>query len=205
MEELYIEEQKQFEQLGILILDGSGSMDENGETGQKKAEEVNKVTKDVILTLQKSSMRNNFFLSILTYDDKVSLREEPTLVAEIDSTNDYNPLIGHGGQTAIGDALDEGFNVAKEFLDNQTDYPRSVIIILMSDGMCNCGKEPEYVVNEIKKSEKGITIYSVGYGKSDGIDELTLNNIVIKGEYLQEGDPEEIRNFFTKTLTTLVG
>ena len=66
-----ITETKAFEQLGILVLDGSGSMAEQGISDQSKAEEVNQAVRGLISRLRNSRRRENFYLAVVTYDDKV--------------------------------------------------------------------------------------------------------------------------------------
>src|SRR5579864_501127 len=92
---------KTFEQLGILVLDGSGSMKSLGESGRSKADEVNIAVRSLISRLMASRRKDNFQLAVITYDNTVnSNRLPPTPVTQIDSTADYSPLHGHGGETA---------------------------------------------------------------------------------------------------------
>lgn len=202
-----ITETKAFEQLGILVLDGSGSMGTSGETGQSKADEVNNSVRGLISRLKISRLKENFYLSILTYDSRVDKQLlKPTPITQIDEMNDYNPLSGNGGETAIGDALEAAGNIAEEFLVGQADFPRSVVIVLMTDGQNNCGKDPVDAANKIKNSGKRITICAAGYGKSEEIDALTLQKIVSEGSgYIRAYDPEALRKFFEASVSKVRG
>ena len=83
-----ITEPKAFEQLGILVLDGSWSMTSPGESNQRKADEVAQAVRGLISRLKVSRLKENFYLAVVTYDDKVGkpIRLEPTPVTQIDET-----------------------------------------------------------------------------------------------------------------------
>jgi len=203
-----ITESKAFEQLGILVLDGSGSMESPGESNQRKADEVDQAVRGLISRLKVSRRKENFYLAAITYDDKVGkpIRLEPTPVTQIDETADYNPLNGHGGETAIGDALEAAAEIADKFLEGQTKFPRSVVIFLMTDGQNNAGKNPVEVADGIKNSGKRITICAAGYGKSGDVDELTLKRIVSEPSgYYRTYDVEQLRKALEVSVTEVRG
>lgn len=205
-------ETKGFEQLGILVLDGSGSMEDIGETGSSKAIEVNFAVQGFISRLRKSTNFQNFYLAMIIYDDHVEKRFGPKPVSQMtreDEMADYNPLASHGGETAIGDALEYAGNIAVEFLEEKTSFPRSAVIILMTDGCNTPGyKDPEEAANKIKNNGKDNKIFIAGYGKSDEIDSLTMQKIVSgqksikKSEkgYVRAYDPEQLRDFLTQSM-----
>ncbi len=194
---------KRFEQLCILVLDGSGSMGLAGESGQAKAEEVKIAVQGLISTLKGSRAKDNFYLSIVTYDDKVNKnRLKPTPVTQVDILEDYNPLNGHGGETAIGDALEAAGSIAEEFLVGQQNVPRTSVIVLMTDGQSNCGKDPFEVANTIKTTGKRITICAAGYGKEE-VDEGILKMIVNEGKFKRTRSAEELRKFFEESSQTI--
>ena len=167
-----ITETKAFEQLGLLVLDGSGSMGEPGISDQPKAEEINHAVRGLMSHLRNSRQRENFHLAVVTYDHRVQTgRLAPTPVTQVDDTADYNPLEGHGGETAIGDALEGAYAVAQAFLNGQSTASRSVVIVVMSDGQNNRGKNPIEVAEQIKQSGQRITVCAAGYGRDRGLDE----------------------------------
>ena len=207
-----VEGQKGFEQLGILVLDGSLSMAEEGETQQPKAVEVNNAVRGLIGRLQGGGKKKNFLLSIVTYEDTAIIKYGPTPVTQLDPLEDYNPLSVHGKGTgtAIGNALAEAKNISEKYLEESSNFPRSVVIIVLTDGQNNCGMNPESIADEIKNSGKKITLCAVGYGKGSGVDELLLQKIVSKpvanqATYLRTFNTEDLRNFFTATLTVVRG
>ncbi len=198
-----ITETKAFEQLGILVLDGSGSMQSPGVSNQPKAEEVNQAVRGLISRLKNSRRRENFSLAVITYDHRVTRdRLPPTPITEVNETADYNPLTNHGGQTAIGDALEAGSEVAEGFLENQTSIPRSVVIIVMSDSQNNSGKDPVAVAERMKNSGKRITLCAAGYGKERDLDEYTLKRLVSEPHgYRFTMNTNELRDFFEASMS----
>ncbi len=217
-------EAKAFERLCVLVLDGSGSMSEpNPEAGLTKAESINQVVKDTILELQERPISKDLLITILTYDNKVD--NNPVLpitpIENIDiSQYNFNPMemngVIRGGQTAIGDALLCAYNITKDFvLDKNAEYPRSAVILLMSDGMNNCGEDPKAVSdqihNEITQKElrnKIRRICALGFGDpndKNSLDTDLLRSIVTEpkdgpeGNYLQSLNPDIIIEFFLKS------
>jgi len=202
-------ERKKIEQLGIIVLDGSGSMQEPDSSGATKAASADRAAQDLIRRLQQSRRRDNFFISVITYDDKAIIRLEPTPVTNITQIPSFDPLNGHGGQTNIGGALQKAYEVAKGFLRDESSFVRCVVIVLMTDGQHNTGQDPETVVSEIKKSELPIKIATVGFGTGD-IDVVFLEKIAsttrsdMGGQKMFKltNNPEELRNFFEASVTT---
>ena len=82
-------------------------MSEKGRSDQPKAEEINQAVRGLMTRLRNSRQKENFYLAVVTYDHRVDKgRLAPTPVTQVDDTADYNPLKGHNGETAIGDALE---------------------------------------------------------------------------------------------------
>ncbi len=198
-----ITETKAFEQLGLLVLDGSGSMTHEGVTKMPKADEVNVAVRGLIARLKISRHRDNFLLGVVSYDGSANAdRVPPTPVSKLDDTADYNPLHGHGGETAIGAALKAAHNVAQSFLSGQGDFPRSVVMVVMSDGQNTTGPSPIEAATEIRNSGERITICAAGYGKSGDLDEQTLRSIVSSPTgYKHTYNDEELRQFFEASIT----
>jgi uncharacterized protein YegL len=202
-----ITETKRFEQLGILVLDSSPSMQVPGETGAAKTEEVGSAVRDLILRMRSSRLRSNFFLAILSYDEKVRGLLPPTPVAqiaELDELVAYNSNSEHGSGTAMGDALEAASRVAQDFLSNQNTIPRSAVVVLMTDGQNTTGKDPAQVAKTIKNSGQRISICAAGYGKD--IDELGLKKIVSTANgYKHTYNIEELRQFFEASISVVSG
>jgi uncharacterized protein YegL len=200
-----ITETKAFEQLGILVLDGSGSMATKGETGQPKTDEVNTAVRGLIALLKTSRLKDNFHLAVITFDSRVDdNRVSPTTVTNLDELGDYNPMSGHGGGTHIGDALDKASVVATAFLGVKTSFPRSVVIVLMSDGQNKGGLDPVSVADSIKASGRPITLCCAGYGKGTDVDALTLQKVASDASaYIRAYNPDDLRKFFVASISKL--
>src|SRR5690606_21003034 len=97
---------------------------------------------------------------------------KPTPFQEVDYfIEDFNPLNGKGGGTHIFDALNEAKKIAEDFLANATadGVKHSVVMLLMSDGLCFQPETTIAVANSIKQN-KQIDIASAYFaeiGKSD--------------------------------------
>jgi uncharacterized protein YegL len=194
---------KEFEQLAVPVMDGSDSMSDIGETGQTKADEADVATRTFVGRMQHSRHVDNFFLAGVSFSHKVTPDFIPLQpMAEVDETGDYNPLDPQGQGTAMGDALATAREIAEEFLATSSEFPRSAVIILMTDGMNNHGQDPLKIAEEIKQNEQ-IVLCAAGYGKGSGIDDLTLQKIVSRPDcYVRAYNPEELRKFFEASATS---
>jgi uncharacterized protein YegL len=146
-----------FHQLGILVLDGSGSMTLPSIEKIPKAASVNKAVQELIGALAGSRVASNFSLAIVTFDDHAKVHTNPTDVRDLDSYGSYDPLPGHGGGTRMDLGLRSAVDVARNFLGDTHDesVPRSVVIVVLSDGMSEA--DPLEEAASIKQDPK-ITI-----------------------------------------------
>jgi len=226
-----VKEPKGFERLCLLVLDGSGSMqDPNPQASMSKADTINQCVKDLIIGLQQHKYSADLLLGIITFDDTVDRNPAfpITPVEEIDINNcKFDPMndlngVGRGGQTAIGDALEITYQTALDFIqDPNKQYPRSAVLLLMTDGVNTAGKDPEQVSidihNEIKAKElKGRLrrVCCLGLGDpndKESLDADLLKRIVTqpaegpKPNYAQTLDPEAIVDFFTRSFVNDLG
>ena len=107
---------KTFEQLGILVLDGSGSMKEQTAQHISKADAVTQAVNDLFSRLKESRNKNNFSFAIVNYDHRSIVKMKPTPVKDVDDHGDYNPMDGLGGATYISKGLEDAEKIAKDFL-----------------------------------------------------------------------------------------
>jgi uncharacterized protein YegL len=192
---------RSIEQLGILVLDGSGSMAASDAQGRgTKAQAVGEAVQGLITKLQGSSRRQDFWLALIVFDNNVEVRLTPTPVTEIEiSSIETDPYLG--GETAIGDALFAASNMAEDFTASEADLPRSVVIMLMSDGQNNTGREPLSIAENIKTRFSGkVTIVSVAYGKD--ADKETLIRIANDPEkgFRATDSADQLRSFFEASI-----
>lgn len=192
---------RSIEQLGILVLDGSGSMSAPDAQGRgTKAQAVGEAVERLISKLKTSSRRQDFWLALIVFDNSVEVRLTPTPMTEIDlSSTQTDPYLG--GETAIGDALFAAGNMAEEFLAGEKDLPRSLVIMLMSDGQNTTGRAPLDVAREIKsKLGSKVNLVSFAYGKD--ADAGTLTRIASDPEkgFRSSDSAEELRSFFEASI-----
>ncbi|WP_262709230.1 vWA domain-containing protein [Sphingobacterium daejeonense] len=124
------------------MLDGSGSMQHYiGDGNRPLADNVNVSVRDFLGFFKNSSIKNNFSIAVVTFDDNATIHTPITPLEDIDDYADYNPVNnGHGGRTFIGGALQKAEELAKEFLSSpealQNSIDHKVSIIVLSDGLC---------------------------------------------------------------------
>lgn len=214
-------------ELGILVLDGSGSM-AAGEPGtslsKAEAVELHLVgrgegeAKSLLQRLKESTRAGEIQLSVITFDHRVREVLEPTAVTAIDAgALSLNLLKAHGGATAIGLALRKAGEVARRFLaDEQEGIPRYVLILIMTDGReegpqtQDPSTNPVKVAEEIKagaRDKRGrpeIVIAAAGYGED--ADEETLQRMVTSpltadtSFFRRVNSGEELREFFMASM-----
>jgi Mg-chelatase subunit ChlD len=149
---------KQFAQLGIIVVDGSGSMKEQAAGGISKAQATNNSIRELFTRFKVSRRAPNFAFAIVTFDEDAKIRLLPTNVGDdLDDNADYDPLQGHGGQTKIFKALEEAENVANDFLAAAPEggVPHSAVILVMSDGVCSDPARTRAVADRIKTGPRG--------------------------------------------------
>ena len=201
---------KTYEQVGVVVVDGSGSMGGmESVSGLRKAESVEKGVAELAERLATSDMADQYALAVVTFDSRVEYPLSPTPVLDLDPTDlQLNLLSRHGGSTAIGDALSQAGRVVEQFLAGEQDgIPRYGVILLMSDGQSNTGEDPLAVAARLKARFAAskphgpeLVIATAAYG--DDADARMLGQIASAPAYhrcVESG--VELRNFFFRTIT----
>ena len=132
---------KKREQLGIFLLDGSGSMDDIGEMNNSLAENVGRVFKDFVVTrFMTSSISEEFQIAVINFDYEAIVRVPRIPLSAFEEFADYNPrdISKDNPGTNIGAGLQEAKKIIGDFFaqPNPDGYPRTVVIAILSDGMC---------------------------------------------------------------------
>lgn len=205
-----------FKQLGILVLDGSGSM--HGQTKERieKAEAVSKSVRTLFQRFKDSSKKKNFCFAIVNYDSKAIRRLDITEVDNLDVKADYNPTKGLGKTTSIAAGLEEAERIADGFLSKgeKSGVGRSVVIVVMTDGLDMTEGETIKVANRLKQKQgNGIKLLATSYFDSlEGTPEQKAKCV----NFLQgvASDPahckvlattEEMRKFFEESVSINFG
>jgi hypothetical protein len=203
---------KIFNQLGILVLDGSGSMNEIGQGNAPKSKIVSSAIVELFNRLNASRVKQNFSFAYVKFDDEPSTVFEPiafdftTLMSE-----DFDPTTGKGGTTYICKALEKANEIADQFLANAPvdGVPHKVLILLMSDGMCFEPEITKNVANQIKlnPSKQIACAYfgKIGSNDTDAQDLLkeVASDATIFYTTIYEG--EALRAFFERSISQSSG
>jgi hypothetical protein len=193
--------------LGILVLEGSGSMSDKIEGRMTKAQTVDQAVKDLLNRLILSENNKDFSLSVITFDQHCRVHTLPTPVADkkgrkIDADANYDPTKSHGGGSDIAQALKEAHVLAEEFLSGAKaeGIPHSVVIVVLSNGVSQT--DPLSVANYIKENPN-ITLCSSLFASKDeahpAIEQAKdiLAQIATTPEnYVEVHDGETLRDFF---------
>jgi uncharacterized protein YegL len=201
-----------FHQLGILVLDGSGSMTDKAAMNSTKAKEVNSGVVELFNRLNVSRVKQNFSFACIKFDESATVTLPPTsfdfnrLMIE-----DYDPIVGKGGGTQIFEALNEAKKLAENFLNsNPTDgVPHKVLILLMSDGMCFQPQTTISVAANLKSNPK-INIACAYFGT---VGETAIDAQKVLKEvstdpstfYTTVYDGEALRAFFERSISQSAG
>jgi von Willebrand factor type A domain len=199
-----------FNQLALLLLDGSPSMAEAAPGGLSKAEAVDIAVRGFLTKLKASSNSSNFSVAIITFDDGPHLDEAPRPLADVDANADYNPMRHQGSGTDIGKAIDEARRVALDFIESQKDsgIPTTVVVILMSDFEHNQGGDPVGIAVQLKELGRRIKICTALFAKvgepNSAAEELLQRIASTKKDYTNVYDAETLKAFFFKSSQAVV-
>jgi len=200
-----------FNQLGILVLDGSGSMTEIATGNAAKAKHVESACFELFNRMNGSRVKQNFSFACIKFDNSPTVTLQPTAFdfSVLMNTN-FDPLEGKGGQTYINLALEQAKQVADDFLNSAQagSVPHKVLILLLSDGMCFEPEKTLNITNEIKLNPKieVATVYFGTVGNND-VDAQTLMKEVASDttRYTTVYDGEALRNFFERSISQSAG
>ncbi len=148
------ESPKTFHQLGIFVLDGSFSMNEMAQGNIKKKDAVNTAMRGVLSIFKKSRKRNNFSFGVIFFGNIASLKLPITQAKDTDENVDYDSTVGHNQNTLVYTGLEKAEELANTFLadTNGETVPRSVVIVVLSDGECHQPDKTIEVANRIKNN-----------------------------------------------------
>lgn len=203
---------RQFHQLGIFVLDGSGSMSSQSQNLVSKADAVNIAVRDLLTRFKVSRVKKNFSFAVVPFDTSASLRLATTAADMVDDNGDYNPMINHGGGTYIYEGLLMAEKLANDFLNQAPvgGVPHSAIILLMTDGGCANPSQTLQIANRIKNEGKQITICTTFFGEvghTDNTAKELLRDIAndrVMG-FKEVYDSETLRTFFEKSISAASG
>lgn len=207
-------------QLGVLVIDGSGSMtlpyagDEEASLGggavRSKAEAVEEALKQFVDRMSRSRNAPNFGLSFVFFNSSVTHEREPTKVKEMDASDSYNPTAYGVGGTAIHSGLDAAAAIVEKFMRDGAalEVPLSAVVVLMSDGEEQ--HDPAKVAaaaNRIKELPKTTLASCLFATKGQpAVGEALLQDVATDSDFYQRVySTDQLRKFFVATMTTVKG
>lgn len=204
---------KTFEQLGILVLDGSGSMKEQTAQHISKADAVTQAVNDLFSRCKGSRNKNNFSFAIVNYDHRSIVKMKPTPVKDVDDHGDYNPMDGLGGATYISKGLEDAEKIAKDFLNQSQEggLARSVVIVIMTDGVDMTEAETTSVANRLKKMNhvfvSGCFFETLGADAKDmqKCADYVKTLCTDETKFSMVSTAEALRNFFEASMSNVAG
>jgi uncharacterized protein YegL len=204
-----VTESRTFHQLGILVLDGSGSMKAEGDLKTSLAENVNLAVKEFLTYFKGSSIVNNFSIAVVTFSDTATVHTPPTALTTIDDFADYNPLNGHGGGTYIGGALEEAERIALGHINapESEGILHDVKVIVMSDGLCQQADKTRQIAERIKQNPKIMlcTALFIQRGSTnDPAKSLLLEIASAPNLYKTTYTEQDLRKFFISSMSAKI-
>ncbi|MBA3284919.1 MAG: VWA domain-containing protein, partial [Nitrosopumilus sp.] len=130
---------KSINQLGILVLDGSGSMEGPATGNVTIAKAVEGGLMEMFNRFNVSKKKQNFSFACIKFDNTVAVTLEPTPFDFNTLMNsNFDPREGRqiDGGTYTNLALERAKEMAEKFLQNPPEpgIPHRVLILLLSDG-----------------------------------------------------------------------
>jgi uncharacterized protein YegL len=181
----------------IFVLDKSGSMTGN------KISQLKDAFSEIILSLPSEDK-----FTIIMFDTDYKTYSPKLLVANNDNINsaiNYIKSIGASGSTNLYDGLEFSLDILKY------SKGRSPIIILLTDGLPNCGKyetPPSIRENIMERNHIQCPIFTLGFGSDVDFDFLTAlsleNYANSKKIYLENDASEQIQNYYDTISTVLL-
>jgi uncharacterized protein YegL len=198
-------------QLGILMLDGSGSMaDENAPgSGVTKADAVLSATRDFVEVLKASRLKDSFWLAANAFSisttNMLPISRDYIKITDLDPTAIRSPTAVFPAKqnTDIVLALTKASEIMGGFLRDSTipvdSKYRKVVVILLSDGLHNVGEVDE-VYGRAQEISSMWPFCTVAFGNSANVN--LLRGIVVDERYfLQTADSNKLRSFFVNSTT----
>jgi uncharacterized protein YegL len=201
-----------FHQLGILVLDGSGSMTAKAAMNSTKAKEVNAAVMELFNRINASRVKQNFSFACIKFDETATISLQPTTFDFNQLMNEnYDPTVSKGGGTQIFEALNQAKTLAERFLNDAPadGVPHKVLILLMSDGLCFQPQTTISVAGSLKSNPK-IQIacaYFGSIGENDADAQKVLKEVSTDGVtyYTTVYDGEALRAFFERSISQSAG
>jgi len=204
---------KSINQLGILVLDGSGTMEGPAPGNISIAKTVEGACIEMFNRFNVSKKKQNFSFACIKFDNTVDVTLEPTAFDfSILMSKNFDPREGRekNGGTYTNLALEKAREMAEEFLQNPPEpgIPHKVLILLLSDGQSHEPQKTLEIAAEIKSNidiEIACAYFGV-VGNNDPDAQVLLKEVASNAsKFSVVYDGEALRNFFVASLSASSG
>lgn len=203
-----------FNQLGIFLIDGSGSMYGDGKGGLKKHQAVDDAVRGALTKFKTSTKRASFSFAVVVFGVDAQIHTKSTTAENIDDNGTYDPLnpsIVDAGGTNIGAGLKKCETLIHDFYSNSIEgIPNKVAVVVLSDGMSE-QTFTQSIATQLKQNTN-TEIYCCLFegsqleGSESSATQLlrSIASDPVKG-YKTVYDPQTIRDFFIASVTSSAG
>lgn len=207
-------EPRTFHQLGVFVMDGSGSMSLPAPGGITRAQAVNLAIRETLTRFKVSRKRDNFSFAMVTFDDQARVHTPPTSAKDIDDNADYDSIAAHGHGTQIATGVEEAMKLVQGHLaaEQPGGAPHTAIVLILTDGEDQSKSKTKSAINAFKSTpSSGQVIFAcvqfAGIGElnvkaADHLKELSSNPVTY---YKTAYDAETIRKFFVSSISAASG
>jgi outer membrane protein OmpA-like peptidoglycan-associated protein len=174
----------------MMILDGSGSMNDKDRYGLVKMDAAKDIIKDISTKLD-SSKTNAGLVTFANGCYSSKLLVEP-------SNNDFNKIVRRtqtiqaSGKTPLAAAIKK----TGEIMEN---IDKRINIVILSDGEESCGGNPVYEANRLKNIfGDRLNIFVIGYSVNSTIEYQLKQLVAGKGVYFAAQDGNKLNDILDK-------
>ena len=199
-----------YKQLGVLLLDGSGSMKMNTPELITKAEAVSKSVSEFFEKMKQSTISNHFCFAIVNFAKTSQRMLDITETDKLDTNAKYNPVIDETGiETYLYTGLEEAEKIIKPFMEAKDDCIRSVVLVIMTDGMDMDMDKAKTTMRQLKETYGDKLTVTASFFNTMGLRENEKKKIMdFLGELVTDPSKcrkitsgEELRTFFIASMT----
>jgi uncharacterized protein YegL len=201
-------------QLGVLVLDGSGSMgspaagDARSEVQlptRSKAAAVDAAVRKLLSRLHASGRAANFVLAFVAFSDRVTDERPARDILDIPATDSFDPMSKGTGGTAIHVGLEAAQRIVEQFFRDETEsgLPVSACVVVLSDGETGAPMSTIDAANRLKElpNTSLAACFFATKGQTSQRADL-LESLVSEPRLYQDVyDAEALRKFFHASLT----